>query len=612
MKVNIDKDLVPMKAHYFLFNAGTAPVVPFMPQLALQLGYSSVVVGTMYMILPIIGLIAKPLFGYIADRYHRHRFLFLAGQALTAVAFFMIMFVPAVEPETQFHCHAGVSNIRYCSNYGADTEKQLESHFGNQTLTCHMHCQMVPPMWDIVCNNWLQNKTANCQTNSSRPWIDFVTYISMNDIIEEPMASGNGKCLNFLIPHDKGTVDSQNVTLYCPKQNDIFRPKCQMNCNDTYFEKMLPASQTINTRSAMAKPEFWFFFGMLIISWAGMAVVVSIGDAICFSLLGDRHHLYGKQRLCGSLGWGIFAVVAGLLVDAMSEEGSTVKNYTIVFWMTLVILGFDMLASTKLKHTQTHMSSNILKDVGQMFLSMRCVVFFLWCVAIGLGTALIWNFLFIYLEELAQPFDEGKYIKTLEGLVMGIQCFGGELPLFFLSGWILKRIGHVNAMSLVLFGFGVRFILYSMLQNPWYILPIELLNGVTFGLFYATMASYASIVAPPGTEATMQSLVGAIFEGVGVSIGSQVAGQLFAAVSARTTFEIFGIGAFIIFIVHVCVQMYLQRNVPDENGKGRSSTASAPASASASPSSTATNTANDIVNPTSPKNLDEFRDVDLS
>lgn len=151
------------------------------------------------------------------------------------------------------------------------------------------------------------------------------------------------------------------------------------------------------------------------------------------------------------------------------------------------------------------MSANILRDVGQMFLSIRCVVFFLWCVAIGLGTALIWNFLFIYLEELAQPFDHGaNFIKTLEGLVMSIQCFGGELPFFFMSGWILKRIGHVNAMSLVLFGFGVRFILYSMLQNPWYILPIELLNGVTFGLFYATMASYASIVAPPGTEATMQ------------------------------------------------------------------------------------------------------------
>lgn len=87
---------------------------------------------------------------------------------------------------------------------------------------------------------------------------------------------------------------------------------------------------------------------------------------------------------------------------------------------------------------------------------------------------------------------------------MGVQCFGGELPFFFISGKLLKKIGHVNAMSLVLFGFGVRFFCYSLLQNPWYVLPVELLSGVTFGVFYATMASYASIVAPPGTEATMQ------------------------------------------------------------------------------------------------------------
>lgn len=87
---------------------------------------------------------------------------------------------------------------------------------------------------------------------------------------------------------------------------------------------------------------------------------------------------------------------------------------------------------------------------------------------------------------------------------MGIQCFGGELPFFFLSGWILKKIGHINAMSLVLVGFGVRFLLYSVLSNPWWVLPIELLNGVTFGLFYSTMTSYASIVAPVGTEATLQ------------------------------------------------------------------------------------------------------------
>lgn len=104
--------------------------------------------------------------------------------------------------------------------------------------------------------------------------------------------------------------------------------------------------------------------------------------------------------------------------------------------------------------------------------------------------------------------------------------------------------------------------------------------------------------------------MGAIFEGVGVSMGSLIGGLLFESVSARTTFEIFGIGAFILFVVHVCVQMYLQRNgSTDENGKGRVSSASASVSGTApTPSSVESAKPKEIAN----KDADGFRDVDLS
>lgn len=107
--------------------------------------------------------------------------------------------------------------------------------------------------------------------------------------------------------------------------------------------------------------------------------------------------------------------------------------------------------------------------------------------------------------------DQQSRMKTLQGLAMGIQCFGGELPFFFISGWLLKKIGHINAMTLVLFTFGIRLFLYSLLSNPWLVLPIELMQGVTFGVFYSTMATYASIVAPPGTAATLQVILAKLF-----------------------------------------------------------------------------------------------------
>lgn len=132
----------------------------------------------------------------------------------------------------------------------------------------------------------------------------------------------------------------------------------------------------------------------------------------------------------------------------------------------------------------------------------------IWCTVVGLCTGLMWQFLFWLLEDLMKLQPDGlQWMKTLQGLVMAIQCLGGELPFFFLSGWILKRIGHVYAMSLILLVIGIRFILYSIVKNPWFFLPIELLNGLTFGLFYAAMASYACIIAPPGTATTVQVLL---------------------------------------------------------------------------------------------------------
>lgn len=95
-------------------------------------------------------------------------------------------------------------------------------------------------------------------------------------------------------------------------------------------------------------------------------------------------------------------------------------------------------------------------------------------------------------------------MKTLQGIALGVQSFGGELPFFFIAGWVINKMGHINAMTMVLFAFGIRLCLYSALSNPWWVLPIELMQGMTFALFYATMATYANIVAPHGTAATLQ------------------------------------------------------------------------------------------------------------
>lgn len=82
---------------------GTGPVVPYLSSYARQLGFSSVTVGFIYTILPISGMLAKPLFGSLADRFRCQKLLFLIAQLLTAVAFLSIFYSPQVEVDRRVH-----------------------------------------------------------------------------------------------------------------------------------------------------------------------------------------------------------------------------------------------------------------------------------------------------------------------------------------------------------------------------------------------------------------------------------------------------------------------------------------------------------------------------
>jgi MFS family permease len=106
------------------------------------------------------------------------------------------------------------------------------------------------------------------------------------------------------------------------------------------------------------------------------------------------------------------------------------------------------------------------------------------------------------------------WIKTLQGLSQGAQTFGGEIPMFFFSGWFIAKIGHNHCMSLILAAFAVRFFSYSIMTNPVWTLLIETLNGMSYALSRAVMVSYSRMISPPSTNHTVLGLVG-LFDSIG-------------------------------------------------------------------------------------------------
>jgi hypothetical protein len=68
-------------------------------------------------------------------------------------------------------------------------------------------------------------------------------------------------------------------------------------------------------------------------------------------------------------------------------------------------------------------------------------------------------------------------------------------------------------LNLAVAATALRLALYGLLPlagNPWAVLPVELLHGVTFGLGWGAATAASTRLAPPHLAATMQ--VGAVYQ----------------------------------------------------------------------------------------------------
>ncbi|XP_045115275.1 major facilitator superfamily domain-containing protein 6-A-like isoform X2 [Portunus trituberculatus] len=281
--------------------------------------------------------------------------------------------------------------------------------------------------------------------------------------------------------------------------------------------------------------EFWLLFLCLLVQYCGHTTVITMQETVCFQLLGEERHKYGQQRLWGTVGVGLSAIISGALVDLYSK-GMGQKDYLPAHILTAVFLVVDLfvVAFLKFPHPERKISSAALQ--GALW-RPHVVLVLVTTGVVGVVSGVLWTFEFLLVVDVA-----GKgfvHQKLLLGLLTGVQCFLAEVPFFVLAGRIIQRLGHANALFVSLLGFTLRLILYSVVTNPWVFLPIDLLHGISFGVAYPCFTSYASSVAPKGAAATTQAIFGAMFFG-STGVGGFVGGQLFKAVGGAKTFLLMG------------------------------------------------------------------------
>jgi len=514
--------LWPLKLHYFLMGAGAAPILPFLPVIAKQMGIPGSGVGFILALVQISGLIIKPSFGYFMDKYPSKKKSLL--QLMMLVAMILLNCLK----------HTGPSN----SNY----EKSIN------LTQCQPHIKGVTdnsmPLVDQCLKHKLHsyyNFEHKCKLDCEKSLILDTTFDGSSVSIEnehivfnlvQPIESAEKSCFQY----DKCAIDCSNEEL-----NSVLNTV--QNGEDGYYQSI----------------SFWWIFFFWVVGATAWNGVATLQDAIATQSVQDHYsgETFGHQRLWGSVGWGCTALTVGYMVDNASAD-KLLFDYSPAFKAMTILWILDILVIGKLSipSAPKSLSTSLNQDMSQRMFDVKILLFLIYASIIGIFLGSLTQE-FILLEELGNRSDcnGAQAMKFLQGLVLAINCTA-ETPMFLYSGRIIKKFGTTQVMNSILFLFALRMFFYGHMISPWQVVLFEWIHGPIVGLFYPIMTSTAFKISPEGLTTTTTAIA-YFMEGLGIAIGSWIAGGLVQFIGASATFKLFGWFASFMFVFHYTIQKAL-------------------------------------------------------
>lgn len=282
---------------------------------------------------------------------------------------------------------------------------------------------------------------------------------------------------------------------------------------------------------------------LLVIAFASLgSPISSLVDNTVMELLGNRKDQYGKQRLWGSIGYGIAAPLIGLLIDAGGLQWC--------FYCYILLMASCLLSTLRFPVSHAPIAHNFWRDLPRLVSNRKWISFIGLAWIGGMTMMVINNFLFLHMNDLGAS-------KTLMGFSSTFAIFI-EIPIFFYADRLLARWKARTLLVASLWVYVIRVLGYATMRQPYLALPIQLLNGPSFSVMWASGVSYANQISPPGMGATAQSLFSATAMGFGGAVGSYLGGTLYESYGGGVMFKWIAIGLSTGILIYMLVDRTLR------------------------------------------------------
>lgn len=180
-------------------------------------------------------------------------------------------------------------------------------------------------------------------------------------------------------------------------------------------------------------------------------------------------------------------------------------------------------------------------------IKLSSLLFLAWFMGFGVG--IVFTFLFWHLQDI-------KGSPTLFGIASVINHVS-EILAYFFSGKLIASIGHTRVLYLGLLGNVARFLYVSWIKDAVWILPFEMIQGLTHATVWSACFSYMAQTTPKEFRNASQRILQGIHHGVGKGCGAIFGGMIIGSYGSATLFRTYGIVSCFVLIGFLTINYFL-------------------------------------------------------
>ncbi|HWI48361.1 MAG TPA: MFS transporter [Rummeliibacillus sp.] len=222
---------------------------------------------------------------------------------------------------------------------------------------------------------------------------------------------------------------------------------------------------------------------------------------------------YGSVRTYGALGYAVLSLVVGYVMKWFG-----MSSISILF----VLLGLICLVIMwKLPDSPTSSKPVTIDGLKKVLTNKEMVLFLILIFISSIPARMNDTFLGIHINTLGGD-------SSLVGIAFFISA-ATEIIVFALSIWWLRKGKELLIITFAIFCYALRFFLSGLVESPISLTLIQLLQMLTFPLYYTAAIQYLYQIVPREWRATGQTVLALLFFGISGIISASVGGFIYNA-----------------------------------------------------------------------------------